>query len=249
MPLSDTLASMLLLVPKFKTCITKQRIVVNDEISSESSFDFSLLLKGEADCLLWIAQLLADPNSSSVAITTSSSTTSSTSSSHLLSKSFQKAGVYFKVAIGKYRALYDVSTDDERDRWLESLPTDTTKIITACKMSPSVLSALNGVVGEASSLVARATCRRKETERRKEELAKKMELNVDGLVDGSNDDDEGENASYLDYLTALKIFSHLGNNMECLSILDTMAHMKRVQEDWMTAGQMYVVLKILFWLP
>ena len=164
----------------------------------------------------------------------------------MLSKSFQKAGVYFKVAIGKYRALYDVSTDDERDRWLESLPTDTTKIITACKMSPSVLSALNGVVGEASSLVARATCRRKETERRKEELAKKMELNVDGLVDGSNDDDEGENASYLDYLTALKIFSHLGNNMECLSILDTMAHMKRVQEDWMTAGQMYVVLKMLF---
>ena len=226
-PLSDTLASMLLLVPKFKAFITKQRIAVNDEISSESSFDLSLLLKGECDCLLWIAQLLADPNSSS-ATTTSAST-------------FKKAGVYFKVAIGKYRALYDVSTDDERDCWLESLPTDTTKIITACKMSPSVLSALNGVVGEASSLVARATCRRKEAERRKEELAKKMEYNVDGLVDGSNDDDddEGGDASYVDYLTALKIFSHLGNNMECLSILDTMAHMKRVQEDWVAAGQLY----------
>lgn len=158
----------------------------------QQSQRIGILSKNEADCLLWIAQLHSD--------------------------NITKANVYFKCCIGRYRGLYNISTDNERDAWLEQLPRDSTKIVSACQLSPAVLSALNGVVGEAGALVARAT------------------TTLHHLLTSKNNDSVDKDVAFSDFATGLNIYQRLGNVPEAINVLKRVIQFRRSLKDFRFAA-------------
>ena len=146
------------------------------------SQQLGMLAKGEADTMLWIAQVLSSTDP-------------------------KKANVYFRVCIQRYRGLYGVTTDKGRDHWLKQLPDDASKIVSACQMSPAVLSALNGVVGEASALVARAQC------------------TLHGCIE---DKDKSTGTAFQDFATGFQIYRRLGNVPEVVHVLRSVVRFRRV---------------------
>lgn len=154
------------------------------------SQQLGMLAKGEADTMLWIAQLLfsTDP---------------------------KKANVYFRVCIQRYRGLYGVTTDKGRDQWLKQLPDDASKIVSACQMSPAVLSALNGVVGEASALVARAQC-----------------TLHGGVEDNGKGTGTGTGNAFRDFATGFQIYRRLGNVPEVVHVLRSVVRFRRALGEY-----------------
>lgn len=74
--------------------------------------ELSRLNKGEADATMWIAQLYSDPASAK------DGETNEKTFEQVREKRRRLSLTYFKVAIGRFRALYKVSKDSERDAWL-----------------------------------------------------------------------------------------------------------------------------------
>ena len=182
-------------------------------LQSSHLLELNALNKAEAECYLWTAQLhvtIASPNNTS---------------KHHNDKEMQKAQVYFKIAIGRYRELYGISTDQQRDDFLSQMPKDTSKLVTAAKLSSSVLSSFDGLLGEASCCMARGNMTMRHIFNGDSNVKERMLLFKNNVVN--------------DFYTSLNIFKIVGNPMEEDNVLNDLAKFYRGCEDWKEAGEVY----------
>ena len=185
---------------------------------ASDAHEVNSLRKAEADVYLWAAQLSSD-------------------------KSSKMSSVYFRVAIGRYRGLYGISTDEERDAWLTQMPSDTTKLISAMKLSYAVLSSFDGLLGEASCCVARGNIHMRRALEQYASSSSSAETDVIDVIDVTDvtaaATTENRDQALHNFATALRIFRVLGNQVEVNSILKEMANFYRACGNWSEAASKY----------
>ena len=183
------------------------------------------IAKGEADATMWIAQLLSDPATAAADATATDD-----------KKRSRRSLAFFKVSIGRFRALYGVSRDDQRDDWLAQLPRDPRQIITACQVAPSMASAMDGIVGEAGACVARGRVLMRLFLQAKRGHDVTTAAGDKAASTATAADATLARNAFADLTTGVMLYSRVGQMGEVLGALETLERYHSVTGDFVAAA-------------
>ena len=219
--------------------------------------EINRVLKGEADTTMWIAQLYSDPASEDAVEVAEAERESAEDKKErdaaVLENRRKRSLAYFKVAIGRFRALYGVSTTAERDAWLAQLPADAMKIVTSCRLSPQIASAMNGVVGEAGAAVARgrvlmrhyAKCAQEEQEVKEDARSSTISANITAAAPAVDVAARPRTPALaalaesvlVDFNVGVRIYERIGHKGEVLQALNKIAQFRALCGEFGEAGK------------